>query len=308
MKPVIKRCLTHMTLLASLLGGTGWSVNSYACSPEPYIAAVCLMAVAGSQTHGFDDMFVPANGQVLTITDNQAIYSLIGTTYGGKPSLNFNLPNLQGRVVVGAGQYTDTSGNATYKVGQYGGLLNNHVALNISNLPPHIHGLIQGGGMSVNVQTGTGTLAANVSLAPVTATTNLSGVTATADGTALTLYASSGGTLTTAPFGASLGTPGVSTKIYSSATPYVAMQAGSTGSIRGTAPVTFSGNPSTTLNGNPIATMTGSPAVAVSVSGATAPAGGNQGQPVPIVFNTMQPYLSMVYFIALKGYYPTPNN
>ena len=44
------------------------------------------------------------NGQLLPINQNQALFSLLGTQYGGNGSTNFALPNLQGRVVVHAGQ------------------------------------------------------------------------------------------------------------------------------------------------------------------------------------------------------------
>src|SRR6187431_3283788 len=44
------------------------------------------------------------NGQILPINQNQALFSLLGTTYGGDGRTNFALPNLQGRVPVHVGQ------------------------------------------------------------------------------------------------------------------------------------------------------------------------------------------------------------
>jgi microcystin-dependent protein len=58
------------------------------------------------------------NGQLLPITQNTALFSLIGTFYGGNGTSNFALPNLQGMVAVGAGQGV---GLSPYDVGQTGG-------------------------------------------------------------------------------------------------------------------------------------------------------------------------------------------
>jgi microcystin-dependent protein len=44
------------------------------------------------------------NGQTLAIQSNTALFSIIGTTYGGNGTTNFQLPNLQGQVVAGVGQ------------------------------------------------------------------------------------------------------------------------------------------------------------------------------------------------------------
>jgi microcystin-dependent protein len=43
------------------------------------------------------------DGQIMQISQNQALYSLLGTTYGGNGTSTFALPNLQGRVPIGAG-------------------------------------------------------------------------------------------------------------------------------------------------------------------------------------------------------------
>ena len=47
--------------------------------------------------------YLPCNGQLLAINTNQALFSLLGTTYGGDGRITFALPNLQGRVPVGVG-------------------------------------------------------------------------------------------------------------------------------------------------------------------------------------------------------------
>jgi microcystin-dependent protein len=70
-----------------------------------------------------------ANGQLMAINQNQALFSLVGTTYGGNGINNFGLPNLQGRTPVGVGNginYGETSGVES-------------VTLLAINVPPHNH-------------------------------------------------------------------------------------------------------------------------------------------------------------------------
>ncbi|NML39931.1 phage tail protein [Chitinophaga sp. G-6-1-13] len=59
--------------------------------------------------------FELCNGQELQIADNQQLFSLLGTTYGGNGQTTFALPNLQGRVVMGPTNYIpgEASGSAT---------------------------------------------------------------------------------------------------------------------------------------------------------------------------------------------------
>jgi microcystin-dependent protein len=58
------------------------------------------------------------NGQLLAISSNTALFSLIGTFYGGNGTSNFQLPNLQGRVPMGMGQ---GAGLSNFNLGQSGG-------------------------------------------------------------------------------------------------------------------------------------------------------------------------------------------
>ncbi len=73
------------------------------------------------------------NGQLLPINQNQALFSLLGTYYGGNGTTDFALPNLQGRVPVHMG----SNGSANYVLGQMGGAEN--VTLTVNNLPAHSH-------------------------------------------------------------------------------------------------------------------------------------------------------------------------
>ncbi|WP_024303188.1 phage tail protein [Pseudogulbenkiania sp. MAI-1] len=85
----------------------------------------------------FAGLFAPqgwmfCEGQQLTIQSNEALYSIIGTTYGGNATTNFNLPDLRGRGALGAG----TLGSNVYQVGQVGGNPNaGSLQLQAGNLP-----------------------------------------------------------------------------------------------------------------------------------------------------------------------------
>jgi microcystin-dependent protein len=94
---------------------------------DPYIGEIRLV--------GFN--FPPVgwafcNGQLLAISQNTALFQLIGTTYGGDGVNSFGLPDLQGRAMVGTG--TGATGSA-YNPGQLGGVEN--VQLNTAQIPAH---------------------------------------------------------------------------------------------------------------------------------------------------------------------------
>jgi microcystin-dependent protein len=82
------------------------------------------------------------NGSLLSISQNDALYNLIGTTYGGDGVNTFGLPNLVGRVPLCQGQ---GPGLSNYVMGQLGGP--ETVTLTTSQLPSHTHqavGSVQG--------------------------------------------------------------------------------------------------------------------------------------------------------------------
>ena len=74
------------------------------------------------------------NGQLLAIAQNQALFSLLGTTYGGNGTTNFALPNLQGRTPLHFGQGSGLSNRA---LGQVGGV--ETVTLQTTQIPSHTH-------------------------------------------------------------------------------------------------------------------------------------------------------------------------
>lgn len=74
------------------------------------------------------------NGQLLAISQNDALFALIGTTYGGDGQITFALPNMQGRVPVHQG---NLGGGGSYVLGQVGGT--EQVTLALSQMPAHTH-------------------------------------------------------------------------------------------------------------------------------------------------------------------------
>ena len=91
-------------------------------------------------------------GQLMSISQNTALFSLLGTTYGGDGITTFGLPNLQGRVPVGAGQ---GSGLSPYNLGDNGGV--ESVTLGINTIPQHSHSATQNLSVSLPAVTTTGT-------------------------------------------------------------------------------------------------------------------------------------------------------
>lgn len=75
------------------------------------------------------------DGQLIQVSSNQALYSLIGTTYGGDGTTTFALPDLRGRVPIHAGQGPGTS--SLRSLGGRGGV--ESVALTTSQIPSHTH-------------------------------------------------------------------------------------------------------------------------------------------------------------------------
>lgn len=74
------------------------------------------------------------NGQQLTVSQNQALFSIIGNKFGGDGQTYFNLPDLRGRAPVGAG---NGQGITPYQLGQASGT--DALNLTVANLPAHTH-------------------------------------------------------------------------------------------------------------------------------------------------------------------------
>jgi len=78
------------------------------------------------------------NGDLVAIANNEALFSLLGTAFGGDGRVTFALPDLRGRVPVGMGV---GPGLHERELGQRGGVEYNQVQLTIDQLPAHTHDL-----------------------------------------------------------------------------------------------------------------------------------------------------------------------
>ena len=81
--------------------------------------------------------FLPCDGRLLPIAQNQALFSLLTTRFGGDGKVNFALPDLRGRAVVGATSY---EGQAPYAVAKTLGV--ESVTLTLDKMPPHMHSVV----------------------------------------------------------------------------------------------------------------------------------------------------------------------
>ena len=105
------------------------TVTESTVSIEPFIGEITMFA----------GNFAPrgwafCSGQLLPINQNQALFSILGTTYGGDGRTTFGLPDLRGRVPVHAG---NGPGLSDYRLGQKGG--SETTTLTINQLPSHNH-------------------------------------------------------------------------------------------------------------------------------------------------------------------------
>jgi len=106
---------------------------------EPFIGQIQLFAFGWAPVG-----WAVCNGQLLAISSNTALFSLLGTTYGGDGRTTFGLPDLRGRVPLGLGQ---GPGLGNYDLGQAGGT--EAVTLTVAQLPAHNHGM-QGSGSATS--------------------------------------------------------------------------------------------------------------------------------------------------------------
>jgi microcystin-dependent protein len=91
---------------------------------EPFLSEIRIMSF-GFAPRGW----ALCNGQLLPINQNQALFSLLGTTFGGDGRVNFALPNLQGRTPIHVG--------SGHTLGQNGG--EQAHTLSITEVPTHTH-------------------------------------------------------------------------------------------------------------------------------------------------------------------------
>jgi microcystin-dependent protein len=102
---------------------------------QPYVGEIRMFA----------GNFAPAgwmfcDGQLLPISENETLFQLIGTTYGGDGESTFALPNLQGRIPIHMG--TGSSGT-TYQLAESAGV--EQVTLTVNQIPAHSHPFLASG-------------------------------------------------------------------------------------------------------------------------------------------------------------------
>jgi microcystin-dependent protein len=129
---------------------------------EPFIGQLILVAFNFAPRG-----FAMCNGQLLSISQNTALFALIGTFYGGNGVSTFQLPNLQGRVPIHQGAL---AGGSVYDIGETLGV--ESVTLTVGEMPAHSH--------SVNASANKGNKASPIGSYPAS---DAAGVTAEYNGT-----------------------------------------------------------------------------------------------------------------------------
>ncbi|WP_286830318.1 MULTISPECIES: phage tail protein [Kordiimonas] len=119
--------LGGLMLGLSALGVSGAAEAS--CSPDSYTGSVCLTAASFCPSGTLE-----ADGSSMLVSQNTALFAIIGNAYGGDGHTNFNLPDLRGRVPVGIGTGRDLS---PVSLGTQRGT--ETVMQSVANLAPHNH-------------------------------------------------------------------------------------------------------------------------------------------------------------------------
>ncbi|OON68234.1 hypothetical protein B0919_13840 [Hymenobacter sp. CRA2] len=110
---------------------------------EPYVGEIMLFAGNYEVQN-----FAFCSGQILSIAQNTALFSILGTTYGGNGQTTFGLPDLRGRVPMHFGQ---GPGLTNHILGERAGSEN--TTLIQSNMPAHLHTVLGGGISSATATT-----------------------------------------------------------------------------------------------------------------------------------------------------------
>lgn len=116
-------------LAAMCLGSALASAPQAHAGVDPFIGELMLMG-----NNFCPRGYASASGQLLAISQNTALFSLLGTNYGGNGTTTFALPNLNGRAPIGVGQ---GPGLSNYVLGEVGG--QESFTLLVTQMPTHTH-------------------------------------------------------------------------------------------------------------------------------------------------------------------------
>jgi len=121
--------IAFIIIVAAAVVAATMTWSTPASASEPFIAEIIM----------FGGNFAPrgwafCEGQLLPINQYQALFSILGTTYGGDGRTTFGLPDLRGRVPMHPGT---GPGLTTYRLGQKAGV--EQVALTTNQIPSHTH-------------------------------------------------------------------------------------------------------------------------------------------------------------------------
>lgn len=156
----------------SALAALTLTSSAFACGADgDYIGSICTTA-ATYCPHGT----LEANGQILTITQNGALYSLLGTYFGGDGRVNFALPDLRGRAPVGLSYDIPSAAGQPVSMGTKRGT--ETVTLTAAQMPAHTHAAAFTPGSGTNPISVTVPVSANISnnkLAPDSTYNTLAG-------------------------------------------------------------------------------------------------------------------------------------
>jgi len=122
--------------------------------PEPYVGEIRMFA-GNFAPNGW----MLCQGQTLPIAENEVLFQLIGTTYGGDGQETFNLPNLASRVPIHMGTGPD---GTTYQIGEMAGT--ETVTLTTQQIPSHTHPLVGNSGNGTQANPSNNVLASSTIL------------------------------------------------------------------------------------------------------------------------------------------------
>jgi microcystin-dependent protein len=122
---------------------------------QPYIGEIRMFAFG---TRGAPTNWQACDGSLLPISEYDALFALIGTTYGGDGQTTFAVPDLRGRVPIHQGQ---GGGLSNYVIGQRAGT--ETVTVLPTQMPAHTHIMVVTSGASTTTTPGTGLLPGSVS-------------------------------------------------------------------------------------------------------------------------------------------------